>query len=162
MHNLPQSHTDWRTPRVRLTDTTPVVLRLRDGGGCHRGKLETISLTGGLLSLPEVLSQGSRISLVFLTDSGPVLGTAEMLSPVSTEQQPFRFIALERDDQCRLRTIVQPLPNRVEEDWIAKYRAALVQQNRKRGGLPRIVLRSLSLLVLLSGAVYLLHLHLVR
>ena len=138
MNSLPQSHTNRRVPRVRITDLTPVVLRLPDGG-CHRGKLETISLTGGLLSLSQVLDRGSHISLVFLTDSGPVRGTAEMLSPVSKEQQPFRFVALERDDQRRLRLIVQPLQNGVEEAWIAKYRAALVQQNRKPGTLCHIV-----------------------
>ena len=161
MNNLPQSQDNWRPPRLRITDITPVVLRLADGG-CHRGKLETISLTGGLLSLPQVLNQGSRISLMFLTHAGSVCGTAEMLNPVSTEQQPFRFVALERDDQQRLRTMVQPLPNPVEDAWIAKYRAAIGHQSLERGTLSRIVLGSLSLLTLLLGAVYMLHIHLGR
>jgi hypothetical protein len=157
---IPQSHANWRTPRVRVNDLTPVVLRLPDGG-CHRGKLETISLTGGLLSLPQVLNRGSRPTLMFLTHSGTVLGTAEMLSPVSTEQQPFRFIALEKDDQRRLKTMVQPL-QAVEDAWIEKYRAALVQQNPERRGLRRILVKSLSLLAVLSGAIYLLHAHLMK
>jgi len=161
MNNLPQPHTNWRTPRVRMTDLTPVVLRL-PGGGCHRGKLETISLTGGLLSLPEFLNQGSRPTLMFLTRSGTVLGTAEMLSPVSTDQQPFRFIALERDDQRRLRTMVQPSQNPIDDAWIEKYRAALVHQGQERKGFSRIVFRSLSLLAGLLGAVYFLHVHLLK
>ena len=123
MTNLPHSHTNWRTPRIRISEVTPVVLRLPDGGH-HRGKLETISLTGGLLSVPRTLNRGSRISLMFLTRSGPVLGTVEMLSPVSTEQQPFRFVALDRDVQHRLKTMVQLLLNPDEDVWIAKYRAA--------------------------------------
>jgi hypothetical protein len=61
---------------------------------------------------------------MFLTRSGPVLGTVEMLSPVSTEQQPFRFVALDRDVQHRLKTMVQLLLNPDEDVWIAKYRAA--------------------------------------
>jgi hypothetical protein len=162
MTNLPHSHTNWRTPRVRITEITPVVLRLPDGGH-HRGKLETISLTGGLLSVPHTLNRGSRISLMFLTRSGPVLGTAEMLSPVSTEQQPFRFVALDRDVQHRLKTMVQPLLNPDEDVWIAKYRAARVHHSPMRGGVvSRIVLGSLSLVTFLLSAAYLLHVHLLR
>lgn len=161
MNNLPQPHTNWRTPRVRITETTPVVLRLQDGG-CHRGKLETISLTGGLICLPQVLSQGSRISLVFLTRLGPVLGTAEMLRPVSTVQQPFRFVAIGRDDQSRLRTMVQPLQGPVDEVWIAKYRAAMDHHHSARGGILRLILGSLSLVTLLLTAAYILRVHLMR
>jgi PilZ domain len=138
MTDLPQLHQNWRSPRVRITESTPVVLRLPDGGR-HRGKLETISLTGGLLSLPHVLNRGSHISLMFLTRSGPVSGTAEMLGSVSTEQQPFRFVALDRDNQRRLRTIVQPLLNPDEDVWIAKYRAAQVRYRPMRGVFSRIL-----------------------
>lgn len=143
MTNLPHLHTDWRPPRVRITDSTPVVLRLPDGGRC-RGKLETVSLTGGLLSVPQILNRGSRVSLMFLTRSGPVSGTAEMLNPVSPEQQPFRFVALKDDDRRRLRTMVQPLLNPDEDEWIAKYRAALVQHSPISGVVSRIVLRLFS------------------
>ena len=161
MTNLPHSHTNWRTPRLRLTDTMPVVFRLPDGGH-HRAKLETISLTGGLLSVPHILNRGSRISLMFLTRSGPVVGTAEMLSPVSTAQQPFRFVALDRDVQDRLKTMVQPLLNPDEDVWIAKYRAAPVHHSPRRGVVSRIVLGSLSLVTFLLTAAYVLHVHLLR
>jgi len=160
MTNLP-THTNWRTPRARITEITPVVLRLPDGGH-HRGKLETISLTGGLLSVRRTLNRGSRISLMFLTRSGPVLGTAEMLSPVSTERQPFRFIALDRDVQHRLKTMVQPLLNPDEDVWIAKYRAAPVHHSPMRGVVSRIVLGALSLVTFLLSAAYVLHVHLLR
>lgn len=162
MTNLPQTQANWRTPRVRVTDLTPVVLRLPDGG-CHRGKLETVSLTGGLLTLPQILDQGLRINLMFVTRSGPVLGRAEMLNPVSTAQQPFRFVALERDDQSRLRTLVQPQSQPDPDDaWIEKYRAALADDSPTRGSLSRIVLGSLSFLTLLLGVVYMLRAHLLR
>lgn len=161
MTNLPQLQANWRSPRARLTDVTPVVLRLPDGDR-HRGKLETISLTGGLLSVPRILNQGSRISLMFMTRCGPVSGTAEMLSPVSTDQQAFRFVALEREDQRKLKTMVEPFLNPDEDMWIAKYRASLVPDSPMRGTLPRIILGSLSLLTLLLGAVYILRIHFLR
>ncbi len=66
MTYLPDSHAYWRSPRVRLADITPAVLRLPDGRR-HRCKLETISLTGGLLSMPNMLDRGSRTKLMFLT-----------------------------------------------------------------------------------------------
>jgi hypothetical protein len=161
MTYLPPSHTYWRSPRVRLADITPAVLRLPDGRS-HRGKLETVSLTGGLLSMAKMLDRGSRIKLMFLTHTGPVLGAAEMLSPVSTTRQPFRFVALEEGDQRRLRAVVQSFLAPVEQSWIEKYRAALVHRNPARRGVLGIVLGSLKLLTLLGSAIYLLKVHLLQ
>ncbi len=161
MTYLPHSHTNWRSPRARLADITPAVLRLPDG--CrHRGKLETISLTGGLLSMPNLLDRGSRIKLMFLTHTGPVLGAAEMLSPVSTTRQPFRLVALEEGDQGRLRAVVQSFLDPGEQAWIEKYRAALVQRNPARRGVFRVVLAFLTLFTLLGSAIYLLNVHLLK
>jgi len=72
----------------------------------HPGKLQVISLTGGLLYLSNLLGQGSRVKLIFLTNSGPVLGAAEMLSPISWTQQPFRFLTLDECDQRKLRAAI--------------------------------------------------------
>ena len=176
MTNL-QSHTNYRSPRLQLADVTPAVLRLPDGRR-SRGKLETISLTGGLLSLSPMLDRGSRIRLMFLTRTGPVFGAAEMLSPISATRQPFRFVAIEQDDQQRLRATVQsslhqnpldqnpcqnPGQNPVEQAWIQKYRAALVDRNPPRRGVFRAALAVLTLLTLCLGtAAYLLGVHLPR
>jgi len=160
MTHLPHSHANWRSPRVRLADITPAVLRLPDG--CrHRGKLESISLTGGLLSMPNLLDRGSRIKLMFLTHTGPVLGAAEMLSPVSTTRQPFRFVALEEGDQGRLRAVVQGFLDPGEQAWIEKYRAA-VQRNPARRGVFPVVLAFLTLFTLLGSAIYLFNTHLLK
>jgi hypothetical protein len=162
MTYLPHSHANWRSPRVRLADITPAVLRLPDGRR-SQGKLETISLTGGLLSMSNMLDRGSRIKLMFLTHTGPVLGAAEMLSPVSTTGQPFRFVALEEGDQRRLRAVVQSFLEPGEQAWIEKYRAALVHRNPPRRGVFRVVLGALTLLTLcLGSAIYLLHIHLLQ
>jgi hypothetical protein len=102
MNRLPQSHHHWRRPaRVRPTEFTPAVLRIEDGS-CASAELEIFSLTGGLLSLPKLLNRGTRARLMFLTQTGPVLGVAEMLKPVSWTEQPFRFVELYESDQRRL------------------------------------------------------------
>ncbi len=44
---------------------------------------------------------------MFLTAAGLVLGSAEMLSPISWGLQPFRFVALADDDEDRLKTVIQ-------------------------------------------------------
>jgi hypothetical protein len=162
MTYLPHSQqANWRSPRVRLADITPAVLRLPDGRR-SRGELETISLTGGLLSMPDMLDQGSRIKLMFLTQTGPVLGAAEMLSPVSTTRQPFRFVALEEGDQRRLRVVVQSALSLGEQAWIEKYRAAMVHQSPPRRGVLRIGLAALTLVTLFGSAIYWLNVHLLK
>lgn len=83
---LPQPRHTYREPRLRLTDLTPAVLRLRNGG-CITGSLDVISLKGGLLCLSRPVDRGSSVKLMFLSRNGPVLGTAEMLSPVSWTRQ---------------------------------------------------------------------------
>ncbi len=161
MTYLPQSHANWRSPRVQLTDIMPAVLRLPDGRR-HRGKLETLSLTGGLLSMSNMLDRGSRIKLMFLTQTGPVLGAAEMLSPVSTTRQPFRFVALAEGDQHRLRTVIQSSLDPGEQAWIEKYRAAVAHRNPGSRGVFRVVVGSLTLLTLLGSVIYLLNIHLLK
>src|SRR5580704_15196679 len=124
---------DRRAPRLNLSDITPAVLRFEDG---HRtqGQLEVISVTGGILCLPKPVVRQSRVKLMFVTPTGPVLGTAEMLKPVSWTQQPFRFVGLERDDQRRLQESIQSSFGQVSKDqeWIDKYRAALERQGQPR------------------------------
>jgi hypothetical protein len=154
MSHLPHSHANWRSPRVQLADIMPAVLRLPDGRS-HRGKLETLSLTGGLLSMTDTLDQGSRIKLMFLTQTGPVLGSAEMLTPVSTTRQPFRFVAIEEGGQRRLRTVIQSSLHPGEQEWIEKYRAAVAHRSPTSRGVFRAVVGSLTLLTLLGSAIYL-------
>jgi hypothetical protein len=109
---------------VYLADATPAVLRFQDG---HRtsGKLQVVSLTGGLLALTDPLDQGSHVKLMFLTRTGSVLGAAEMLDPLPDNLQPFRFVSLPAQDQRRLGTIIRStLGNTTEQEWIEKLRAA--------------------------------------
>jgi len=104
-----------RAPRVRFKELTPAVLRLRNGWRVS-GELLIISTTGGLLCLSKPVDQGSEVKLMFLTESGPVLGAAEMLSPVSDRVQPFKFTALFNDDRRRLQAAIQSSQQQTRED----------------------------------------------
>jgi hypothetical protein len=108
---------------LRLTHTTPAVLRAQNGARV-RGTMQVISVTGGLLCLSSPLNQGSRVKLMCLTDAGALLGTAEMLASVSATQQPFRFVEMNDDDQRRLRELIQVSIelNRAEQQAIIKDR----------------------------------------
>jgi hypothetical protein len=158
---LPQSNVsipNRRAQRLNLSDVTPAVLRFEDG---HRtqGQLEVISLTGGILSLPKPVVRQSRVKLMFVTPTGPVLGTAEMLKPVSWTQQPFRFVGLEKDDQRRLQDSIQSSFGQVSKDqeWIDKYRAALEHQSPPRRRIFSSRLAAFTLAILsLGSAIYLL------
>ena len=140
-----------RAPRIRTTERTPAVLRFQSGD-CVTGRLEVFSSTGGLLCLSKPLIRGTRIKVMFLTQTGPVMGSAEMLTPVSWTQQPFRFVALASGDQRRLQTITgcsprveTPIPEPTshtldaEPDWIDKYRAAVSQNPPRRPLLARML-----------------------
>ena len=112
-----------RAPRISFTENTPAVVRSRDG--CRKGKLQTVSLTGGLLYLPKPVDQGSQVKLMFLTGCGCVLGAAEMLSPISWSLQPFKFVKLYDDDQRRLEATIQSTLRRSWRDRVQmeRYRA---------------------------------------
>jgi len=115
MTHFPQPHPSRRAARVQLGDSCLAAIRLEDGRHA-KAKLQTISTTGGLLRLPRSLGQGDFVEVAFQTQSGPVHGMAEILSPMgkTTEGvlQPFRFVALEDDDHRRLRTSLDHVPDR--------------------------------------------------
>jgi hypothetical protein len=113
-----------RAPRAGFAETTPAVLRCQNGRRL-RAKLQVISLTGGLLYLPEPLDQGAQVKLMFLTRRGSVLGAAEMLSPVTWGLQAFKFVRLYDDDEVRLQAAIQSSldQNRHDRGQIEKYRA---------------------------------------
>ena len=84
---------------------------MAEGGQRARAKLQSISVTGGLLQLPHQLSAGDFVEIAFHTQSGAIRGMAEMLKPTRMYQsaclQPFRFIALDDDDHRKLRMALE-------------------------------------------------------
>ncbi len=115
MKSLPPSPPAPRATRVHFVEPTAAVLRLKDGRRVP-GKLKVVSLTGGLLSVPHPMDTGCSGTLMFLTAAGMVLGAAEMLSPLCWGLQPFRFVALNQDDQDRLQTVIQGSIDRNRSD----------------------------------------------
>jgi hypothetical protein len=106
MTHFPQPHPSRRAARIQLGDSVLAAIRLEDGRRT-KAKLQTISVTGGLLQMSASLGQGDLVEVAFQTQAGPVHGMAEVLSPMKMAHgvlQPFRFVALEDDDHRRLRT----------------------------------------------------------
>lgn len=164
MSNLPQSLTSRRPNRLCFSSTTPAVLRCADGRSVA-SKLQVVSVTGGLLSVPKPVHRGAVVKLMFVTQSGPVLGSAEMLNPISYTQQPFRFVALPQETQTRLHSAIQSsLYQQNSEDWwIEKYRTAVRHAPPPRKRRSRILLTALSLgLIAIGSALCALHFHWVR
>ena len=122
------------------------------------GNLQVISVAGGMLRLSQPLDPNIRASLMFLSDGGPVLGKAEMLSPLSRTQQAFRFVALDRNNRRNLQLGIQSHLNQTsdEDRWIAKYRSAIVHGAPSRRGALKIVLGSVAfgMLVLIGAACF--------
>ena len=112
--------------------------------------------------MSSTLDRGSRVKVMFLTQTGPVLGLAEMLPPISRTQQPFRFVSLEESAQRRLRATVQShLDPGGQDAWIEKYRTAIANQPRPRRRLFRVAFGALTIATLgLGSAIYLLHAYL--
>ena len=106
MTHFPQPHPTRRAPRVQLGGSVPAAINL-DGAMRTRAKLQSISITGGLLQLARALRQGDFVEVAFPTQGGAVHGMAEMLSPTHKQAdgclQPFRFIALGDEDHRKLR-----------------------------------------------------------
>ena len=112
MTHFPQPHPERRAARVQLGGSVQAAIRSEDGERT-RGKIQSISVTGGLLALGKPMDNGDFIEITFPTRSGAVHGMAEMLSPTRELKegclQPFRFIALGDDDHRKLRTALDSL-----------------------------------------------------
>jgi hypothetical protein len=105
MTHFPQINANQRSPRIQLNGS--VGAAIRGESGQERAKLQSISITGGLLELQKALAAGDLVEIAFHTKAGAVHGMAEMLQPTRKFQsaclQPFRFIAMGDDDHRRLR-----------------------------------------------------------
>jgi hypothetical protein len=96
----PEKQCQTRAPRVRLPGMPPTNIRLQDGQRAT-ARLQTISVTGGLLRVLKPLPTGAVVEVMFGTQNGPVLGLAELLKPCLEAPiglQPFRFITMDQTD----------------------------------------------------------------
>lgn len=163
MNALPQSPFQGRSPRLRLANATPAVLRFSDGRR-SQADLHVVSLTGGLLSLPKPMASGALVTVMFLLQNGAVLGAAEMLRPTSWNSQPFRFLALGPNEQRRLRAAIQAKIGTdagLDEAWIERYRANLSRRKEPKKRFFRAFFAAVALSILgLGSAAYLYGTHL--
>jgi hypothetical protein len=102
---LYQTEARGRPPRMKLAQT-PAVLRFASGDRVQ-GRLQVISVTGGLLWLNSPVDLGSRANVMFLMDSGAVSGAAEMLKPISGTQQAFKFVEIGKVERNRLQNAIE-------------------------------------------------------
>jgi hypothetical protein len=85
-----------RAPRARVRGLIAGVVRLENGRQLP-GKLQLLSVTGGLLELSSYLEERTWVDLTIYLSSGPVRATAEMMFPMlgaTAYLQPFRFTSL--------------------------------------------------------------------
>jgi hypothetical protein len=158
MNLLPQ-HAQQRAARLQLGEGIPAVLR-DPNGDCNSASLKSVSLTGGLLSLPQGFDEGYSFKLMFVTHTGPVMGAAKMLGPVSNNLQPFQFVSLHQNDKRKLgeaiRTCLEPDDSR--QQFIEKYRiVAAKRDNRTRRRTKMIVTVSSLVALGLGGLFYFIH-----
>jgi hypothetical protein len=109
MTHFPRPHRNRRATRIQLTQTVPAQVSL-DGGERAQGKIQKLSLTGGLLQLAQAIDAGDFVEIRFETQGRSVRGTAEMLPPVEVSAQAtlqaFRFVVLEDDAHDAIRSMV--------------------------------------------------------
>ena len=116
MTHFPQPRASQRAPRVQLNGSVAAAIHA-ESGHHDRAKLQTLSVTGGLLELSRALASGDFVEITFHTRAGLVHGMAEMLPPMHKFQsaclQPFRFIAMGDDDHRRLRMALSSALDRI-------------------------------------------------
>jgi len=103
MNRPVQDHLRPRAPRLTLAKGAFATIQLENGRQ-FTAKLQTISLTGGLLDLASYVEERVPFSLTLSIGSGIVHGRAEMLFPmrsVAGYLQPFRFTSL-RTEQLHI------------------------------------------------------------
>ena len=158
MNLLPQ-HAQQRAARLQLGEGIPAVLRDPEGG-CNQASLKTVSLTGGLLSVPEDLKEDASFKLMFITHTGPVMGTAKMMAPVSRHLQPFRFVALHQSDKRKLGEAIRSClePDDSRQQFLEKYRVAAAGRDERDRRRKRMIVTIGSIATLsLAGIFYFMH-----
>jgi len=104
------------------------MIRFGDGERSS-ARIQTISVTGGLLQVLKPLSSGAVVELLFSTNVGSVLAMAELLAPCCPARiglQPFRFIAMDRTELRKLRAVIA-------SSWKTEGERSSASANQKSG-----------------------------
>jgi hypothetical protein len=93
-----------RSLRVRLGGSI-LVLVLLENGRQIRGRMNQLSVNGGLVSLEHPLDEGIRVTVLFHLGTTTIRCPARMMFPMWATQgclQPFRFVDLPEQDRQSL------------------------------------------------------------
>jgi hypothetical protein len=85
-----------RAPRANFGGKVSAVVRLENGRQLS-ARVQTLSITGGLLDLAAYLEERTWVDLTIYLSSGPVHTKAEMMFPMrgaTDYRQPFRFVSI--------------------------------------------------------------------
>ena len=157
----PYQYQNRRATRFLLAERTSVVLQFSDSHAVQC-ELNTISRTGGLLSVPRIFDPGALATLMFRTHKGLLFATVEMLSAFST-YQPFRFLDLSEQDKLTLQSAFQSelYRNIREEELIEEFRSAIATwEPPRRRNFVRPALAVGTIAALCSSVIYVLGSHL--
>jgi hypothetical protein len=94
----------YRRLRVKLGGSI-LALVLLENGRQIRGRMNQLSINGGLVSLEQPLDEGIRVTVVFHLGDTSIRCRAQMLFPMWATQgcfQPFRFLELPDADRASL------------------------------------------------------------
>jgi hypothetical protein len=104
MSSTATTHKRPRGSRVRLAGSILALVVLENGRQI-RGRMNQLSVNGGLLSLEHPLDEGIRVTVVFHLGTTSIRCRAHMLFPMWATQgclQPFRFLELPEADRASL------------------------------------------------------------
>jgi hypothetical protein len=93
-----------RSTRVKLGGSV-LVLVLLENGRQIRGRMNQLSVNGGLVSLENPLDESIRVTVLFHIGLTSIRCRAQMLFPMWATQgclQPFRFLELPETSRSRL------------------------------------------------------------
>src|ERR1700691_3037871 len=93
-----------RGARVKLGGSI-LALVLLENGRQIRGRMNQLSVNGGLVSLENPLDESIRVTVLFHLGSTSIRCRAQVLFPMWPTQgclQPFRFLELADDSRARL------------------------------------------------------------
>jgi hypothetical protein len=100
-----------RPPRVNVQGRISVLVKLENGRQVP-GKLQTVSVTGGLVQVPTYLEERSKIMLTIPAGVNLVRPHAETLFPMRAANgylQPFRFTRIRAEERQMLEAEIAEL-----------------------------------------------------
>ena len=114
MAELPHFNSQFRQHRVKLLGSVLAIVQINDDR-LVRARMHQLSLSGGVLQIPDALEESANVRLIFQLGSTTMRTEAQMMGPMWSTRaylQPFRFTGLGVEDRERLGRDLEKLKNR--------------------------------------------------